>query len=114
MQDGVLAISAHRCIGITDVSSRAITRPAGAVIPAARILGNIAADRPLIPDLGGCDHFACLCQHSEFLPYDGILCNFGERGHRSNMHTIRSLAGTPEFVDAAQVDNHLWLPDTVF
>src|ERR1700756_2201135 len=108
MQDCVFAISTDGCIGVTDVSSRAITRPAGAVIPAARILGNIAADRTLVPDLGGSDHFGCLCQHSVFLPYDSILCNFGERGHRSNMHTIRGLADSPQFVDARQVDDRLW------
>src|SRR5690348_4254409 len=98
MQDGVFAISTHGCIGVTDVSPGAITWPARAIVPAPRILGDIPADRSLVADLRGCDQFGCLAQNSIFFQYNRILCDFGERRHRANLHAVGGLTDSLEFL----------------
>ena len=50
-EDGVLAIDCRRRIGKTGDSPSAIAVESAAVIPAARILGNVAADGALIANL---------------------------------------------------------------
>src|ERR1700684_4105939 len=51
VQNRVLAVAPFRRVGITDVSPGAVARPAGTVIPATRVLRNIAADGALVSDL---------------------------------------------------------------
>ena len=50
-QDGVLAIDGRRRIRIADIAAGAIAGPTAAVIPATRVLRDVAADRALVADL---------------------------------------------------------------
>ena len=63
-EDGVLAIAAHRRVGIANVAAGAIARPSIAVVPAARVLRNIAAERALVANLRRCNNFNGLRKHT--------------------------------------------------
>src|SRR5215469_531406 len=112
-EDCMFAISADWCVGVAEVASRAIAGPAGAVVPAPGILGDISADRALIADLRGSDQLGCLRQQTIVLPYDGVLRNIGKGGHRSDFHATGDVPNSLQFVDAAEIDDHLRFPDTV-
>ena len=51
VEDRVLAVDRRRRVGVADVAAGAIARPAGAVVPAARVLRHVAADRALVANL---------------------------------------------------------------
>ena len=52
-EDGVLAVAAYRCVGIANVATGAVAWPGAAIVPAARVLRNVAAERALVANLCG-------------------------------------------------------------
>src|SRR4029077_3276774 len=113
----MLAVAALRCVGIADVAAGTVAWPAGAVIPAARVLRNIAADRSLVTDLRRRHHFRALCEQIVLQLDEGVIHDFGERGHGTDLDTVATIAAedadSAQFFDAAQVDNRLRLPDSI-
>ena len=92
-EDRVLAVERLRRIGVADVAAGAIARPARAVIPAARILRHVAADRPLIANLRRRRRFGAFEQNPVALAHDGMPNHFGERRHRANLETVADARG---------------------
>jgi hypothetical protein len=63
----MFAIPAGGRIGIADISTGTIAGPAGAVIPAARVLRHVAADGPLVPNLRRRGQFGTLREKAVLL-----------------------------------------------
>ena len=113
MQNRMLAISAHRSVGIADVSAGAIARPTRAVVPAARVLRNVAAERALVANLRRRHQFRGLRQQSVFLFDDGMVHDFGQRRHGADFDSVVGSANAPQFFDSAQIDQRLGLLDSI-
>ena len=113
VQNGMLTVAALRRIGVANVAAGAIARPTAAVIPAARVLRNIAAERSLIADLRRCHQLRSLRQQTILLLDDGMIHHLSERGHRADLDAIARRANSPQFLDSTQIDHHLGLPDSI-
>jgi len=114
VQYRMFAIAPLRSIGVANVAARAVTRPPGAVIVAARVLRYVAADGPLVADLRRGSQFGAFRKQSEALLDDGILHHLGERSHRSNLDAaVRRGANPAQLVDTAQIHHYLGLLDAV-
>ena len=113
VKNRVLAIPAHRRIGVADVAAGAVARPARTVVPAARVLRHVAAKRALIADLRRGHQFRGLRQQSVLLLDDGVVHDFGERRHRADFDAVAGRANAPEFLDSAQVDHRFRFLDSI-
>src|SRR6266851_9463550 len=109
----MLTVAALRRIGVANVAAGTVARPTSAVIPAARILRDIAAECSLIADLRRCHHFRSLHQQPILLFNDGVIHYFRERGHGADFDTIATRANSPQFLNSAQVDHSLGLLDSI-
>src|SRR3984957_6822424 len=109
----MLTVAALRRIGVANVAAGTIARPTAAVIPAARVLRNIASESSLVADLRRSTHLRSLRQKTIPLLDNGMIHDFSERGHRADLDTIPGCANSPQFLDSAQIDHHLGLPDSI-
>src|ERR1035438_10416086 len=110
----MLAVASLRCIGIANVAAGAVARPTASVIPAARVLRNIAAECSLVADLRRRHQFRGLRQQTVLLLDDGMIHHLGERGHGADLDTIAGRANSAQFLDSAQIDHSLRLLDSIF
>src|ERR1035437_86197 len=110
----MLAVASLRCIGIANVAAGAVARPTASVIPAARVLRNIAAECSLVTDLRRRHQFRGLRQQTILLLDDGMIHHLGERGHGADLDTIAGRANSAQFLDSAQIDHSLRLLDSIF
>src|SRR5262249_41885355 len=92
-------------------ASGAIARKPVAVVPAARVLGEIAADRSGVADLRARDATRCIGQHAVFRPDHRIALDLGQGRQRADLDAIRGFADPFERGDAADVDDRLWAFD---
>src|SRR6185503_19058758 len=107
VEDRMLAIDGGRCVGVADVAAGAIAGPPGTVVPAARVLLAVAAERPLIANLRRGDQRGSLREQPEALPHRGIVGHLGERRRRANFETtVGGLLHAAQCVDAAEIDDH--------
>ena len=109
----MLAIQARRRICIANISAGAIAGPASAVIPTPRVLGNIAADRPLVANLRGGGGLGSVRQDAVFLAHHRVAYHFCEGGHRANFQPIANCANAAQLFDLAQVDNNFGPLDAI-
>src|SRR5437762_1049455 len=84
-EDGVLAVDRFGGVRIADVSAGAVARPAGTVIPAARVLRDVAADRSLVADLRRGCRFGRVHQDGVALADDRVAHDIAERRHRADL-----------------------------
>src|SRR5208337_3137440 len=113
MQDRVFAVAALWCVGIADVPPGAVARPTRSVIPAARILGYVAADCALVSDLRRRHYLRALRQQLVLLSDDGMLDYFRQRGHRADLDAVGGGPNSLEFRDPTQINYHLRFLDAV-
>jgi hypothetical protein len=106
-ENGVFAIDGRGRVGEADVPARAIAFPAAAVIPAARVLRHVAADRSLIADLRRGRQFGAFREQAELLLHHRIADHLGQRGHGADLEAAVNLFDAAQFFDLAQVDYKL-------
>src|SRR5205085_7124122 len=104
-EDGVLAIDRFGSVGVADVAAGAVAGPAGAVIPAARVLRDVAADRALVADLRRGGGFRRVHQDRVAVADDRMPHDVGERRHRADLDAAVALAHPFQFVDATEIDD---------
>ena len=107
----MLAIHALRRVGEAGVAAGAIARQAGAVIPAARVLGRVAADRPGVADLRARDLAGRVREQPVLRADHWIALDLGERGQRADLDAVGGFADALELGDAAEIDHRLWALD---
>ena len=91
-ENRVLAVDRCRRVGVADVAAGAVAVPAAAVVPAARILRHVAAERSLVSNLRRGDEPGRLGKHAELLADSGVLGHFGQRGRRADLEAAVGVA----------------------
>ena len=113
IQNRMLAIDGGGRICKADVAACAIALPSAAIIPAAGVLGDVAADGALIADLRrGCGFRACR-ENAELFPHHRMAHHFGKRGHGADLQASVHLAHAAQLGNLAQIDHHLGTFDAV-
>ena len=95
-------------IGVADVAARPVAGPAIAIVPATRVLRDVATDGSLVPNLRRRRGLRSLQE-------DGIVGNdfwmtddLCQRGHRPDLQTTTRLPDLLQLVDGTQVDDSPW------
>ena len=108
VEDRVLAVDRRRRVRVADVAAGAVARPAAAVIPAARVLRHVAAERPLVADLRRGHQLRRLHQQPELLPHHRMLARPRSASSCAPISRPPLTSLIPRSsVDLAQVDHHL-------
>src|SRR5690606_13600334 len=106
-EDGVLAVLALGGVGVTHVAAGPITVDAAAVIPAARVLADVAAKRAGIADLRAGHAPGGGGEQAEALAHDRIVFHIGERGQCTDRDAALVFAHALQLRDCRQVDDGL-------
>ncbi len=106
LEDRVLAVDRRRRVRVADVAARPVARPAAAVIPAARVLRDVAAERPLVADLRRGHQFGRFHQQPELLLHHRVVHHLGQRRRRADLEAAVHLLDPAQLGDLAQVDHH--------
>src|SRR6185437_4060391 len=85
-EDGVLAIAAYGCVGKALIAAGAVAGPSAAIIPAARILRDVAAERGLVANLRRSDQLNRVGKKAVVLFNQRMLGDLGQRGHCADLH----------------------------
>src|SRR5690606_14180629 len=102
----VLAVLPFGRIRVAGISAGAITVHAVAVVPAARVLTEIPADRSGIADLRARDLRRGLGQHAEARTNHVAALDLGQRRQRADLDAaVRRLADPLQGLDSGQVDD---------
>src|SRR6185503_5310331 len=104
-ENGVLAVDGLRRIRVADVAAGPVARPAGPVVPAARVLRYVAADGALVANLRRGRRLGGLGQDAEALLHRRMPHDAGQRGHRAALETIAAGTNALHRADAAEVDD---------
>src|SRR5690606_1528430 len=99
------AVLPLRRIGIAGVAARSVAVDAVAVVPAARVLAEIAAESGGIADLRARDAAGCVREQTVLLSHDGRTLALGERGERADLEPFGRLADPLETLDSAEIDD---------
>jgi hypothetical protein len=109
----MLAVDRGRRVGVADIAAGTVAGPAAAVVPAARVLRHVAANRSLISDLRRGYVLGRFHQNRILLANDRVLDDFGERRHRADLDAAIRLADAAQLLDLAEVDDNLRLLEAV-
>ena len=109
VEDRVLAVHRRRRVGVADVAAGAVAGPAAAVVPAARVLRHVAAERALVADLRRGDQLRRFHQQAELLAHHRVLDDLGERRHRADLEAAVDFLDALELLDLPEVDDRLRL-----
>ena len=109
----MLAVLPRRGIGKAGVAAGPVAMEAGAVIPTARILRDVAAERGGVADLRARHAAGRIRQHLVLAADDRIGGDLGERRERADLDPVRSLADAFELRDGAEIHHHLGPFDAV-
>src|SRR5690606_25428325 len=102
----VLAVLSLGRIRVAGIPAGATTVDAAAVVPAAGVLTEVAADRPGVADLRARDLRSGRGQHAEARTDHVVPLDLGQRRQRADLDAaVRRLANPLERVDAGQVDD---------
>src|SRR5690606_36276528 len=91
--------------GVAGVAARSIAGHAVAVVPAARILAEVAADRAGVADLRARDLARRVGEQPEALAHERARLDLGERRERADLEAVGCLANASQLVEAVQVDD---------
>src|SRR3954470_20779102 len=100
----MFAVLALRRVGVAGVAAGAVAVDARAVVPAARVLAEITAQRAGVANLWAGDAPGGARQQRIALEHIGIHRDLGERGERADLEAVGGLAHTLERRDAIEVD----------
>ncbi len=106
-------LMARRRVRVAHIPAGAIAGKAAAVIPAARILRNVAADGALIANLRRRGRLGGFAQNSVLLLHGGIADHVGQRGHGADLEAAIPVSDTRKFLDLAQIDDDFRALDAV-
>jgi len=109
VEDRVLAVHRGRRVGVADVAAGAVAGPAAAVVPAARVLRDVAAERALVADLRRGDQLRRFHQQAELFAHQRVLDDFRERRHRADLEAAVGFLDALELFDLPEVDDRLRL-----
>ena len=105
-QRRVLAVLPFGRIRVAGVAARAIAVDAVAVVPAARVLADVAADRARVADLRARDAARRIGQHLVAVLDHGASLDLRQRRQRADLDAaVRRLADAFQRTDAAEVDD---------
>src|SRR5690606_6837525 len=104
-EQAVLAVLAFRRIGVAALAARAIAIDAVAVVPAACVLADVAADRARIADLRARDLARGLREHAVTPADQRIRLDLGQRRQRADLDAaVGRLTDAAQRRDAVQID----------
>ena len=89
IEQRMLAVHAFRRVGEAGIAAGPIAGQAIAVIKAARILRDVAADGAGVADLRAGDPARRIRQHAVLRPDDRIALDLGQRGQRADLDPVR-------------------------
>src|SRR5581483_12170696 len=112
-EDRMLAVAAHGGVRVANISSSAVARPTGAVVPTARVLRDVAADCALVANLRRGYKVCGLGENIIFLLNDRMTRDLDQRSHCADLKAITRLANSFEFFDSTEVDDSFRLLDPV-
>ena len=101
----MLAIQTFRRVCIADIATGPIAVQAPAVVPAACILIQIAAQSTHVANLGTGNYSSSLRQHPITFPDDRILGDLSERRDCANLNAISGLPNAFPGIDLSQFDH---------
>src|SRR5262249_33728602 len=88
-------------------AARAVAGQPRAVVPAAGVLGDIAADRGCIPDLRACHPAGRIGKHLELFADHFAVGYLRECRESTDLDPLGDLAGALELREAAQIHHDL-------
>src|SRR5262249_62344212 len=94
-------------IGKAGGAAGAVAGQTGAIVPAARVLGDVAADGGGIADLRAGHPAGCIGEHLELFADHFAVGDFRECRERTDFDPVGGLADTLKLHDAAEIHHDL-------
>src|SRR5690606_17886155 len=112
-EDRMLAVLTLGRVRVAHVAARPVAIDAAAVIPAARVLADVAAQRARIADLRTGHAARRAREQAEALLYQGMGLDLGERRQRTDGKSAIEFTHAFQLCDTGQVDDRPGALDAV-
>ncbi len=110
----MLAVHALWRVGIAKIPARSVARQPAAIVPAAYILRDVAAECADIADLWACDDRRGFRKQRVALFEQTVFGDFGQRGKCTDFYSVGGLPHPAQRFDCAEVNERIGALRAVF
>src|SRR6185437_16453119 len=113
VEDGVLTVLPLRRVGEAGVAAGPVAGQAGAVVPATRVLGDVAADRAGVADLRAGHFGRRFRQQLVALVDERVPLDLADLGERADLDTVRRFLDAVHLGNSGEIDHDFGPLDAV-